>query len=124
MKSLTFITKLLSVSVIVYSIPQAVDVWESRNQSLLVSGIDVAFTSRQLEPSFPFPRKELSGQEVDSIASKNLFRKQRSQYVKPVRKVRRVKKKVILKKAPPIIEAPVKEEIKPEPKRVGFLRQN
>ena len=114
MKSIALFAKLLSVSVVVYLVPQAVDLWESRNQSLLVSGVEVASASPQLEP-IAFPRKELSGQEVDSIASKNLFRKQRSQYVKPVRKVRRVKKKVILKKAPPVIEAP---EEKIEPKRI------
>ena len=115
MKTLALFTKLLSISVIVYLAPQAVDLWESRNQSLLVSGVEVASASRQLE-TITFPRKNFSGQELDSIASKNLFRKQRSQYVKPVRKVRRVKKKIILKKAPPVVEAPV--QVKIEPKRI------
>ena len=91
MKSLALLTKLLSVSVIVYLVPQAVDLWESRNQSLRVSAAEIVIVKRELEP-LSFPRKELSGKGVDLVASKNLFRKQRSQYVKPVRRVRRVKK--------------------------------
>ncbi len=111
MKPLVLFAKLLSVSVVVYLAPQAVDLWGSRNQPILISGAEVTSVSKQLEP-IVFPRKELTGQEVNSIASKNLFRKQRSHYVKPVRKVR---KQVVLKKAPPIIQV-VEEKV--EPKRI------
>lgn len=111
MKPLVLFAKLLSVSVVVYLAPQAVDLWGSRNQPILISGAEVTSVSKQLEP-ITFPRKELTGQEVNSIASKNLFRKQRSHYVKPVRKVR---KQVVLKKAPPVIQV-VEEKV--EPKRI------
>ena len=116
MNSLALLTKLLSVSVIAYLVPQVVDLWKSRNQSLRVSAAEIVIVKRELEP-LSFPRKELFGKEVDLVASNNLFRKQRSQYVKPVRRVRRVKKKVILKKAPPVIKVRVKE--KKEPKRIA-----
>lgn len=118
MKSLALFTKLLSVSVVVYLVPQAADLWESRNQTFPASGIELASTSQQLEP-IVFPRRELSGREVNSIASKNLFRRQRSQYVRPVRKVRRVKKQVILEKAPPVIVEKVKpKRVIPPPKLI------
>jgi hypothetical protein len=118
MKSLALITKLLSVSVIVYLVPQVVDVWESRNQSLRVGTAKLATVTRDLEPLY-FPRKDLSESDVDSIASKNLFRKHRSQYIRPVRVARPVKKMVILEKATPIIKVPVKEVIKPKPKHIA-----
>jgi hypothetical protein len=119
MKSLTLITKLLSVSVLVYVFPQVADVWESRSDSIRVRGDELVASAKQLEPVY-FPRKELSEDDVDSIASKNLFRKQRSQYVKPVRIKRPKNKEVILKKAPSIIKAPVKEVIPylPSPKLI------
>ena len=112
MKSLALFAKLLSVSVVVYLVPQGVDLWGSRNQPVLISGAEVTSVSKQLEP-ITFPRKEFTGKEINSIASKNLFRKQRSHYVKPVRKVRRVRKKVVLKKAPPVIQV-VKAKIEPK----------
>jgi hypothetical protein len=114
MKSLALLTKLLSVSVIVYLVPQAADLWESRNQSLKIGAAKITNVTRALEPLI-FPRKGLSEGDVDSIASKNLFRKHRTTYVRPVRVVRPAKKKVILKKALPIPKIPVKAVIKPKP---------
>ncbi len=111
MKSLALITKILAVAFVAYLIPQTADLWESRNNSSLVNEVQLASATPELE-FLSFPRKNLSGQEVGSIASKNLFRKQRSQYVKP--KVRRVKKKGVFRKAPPVVKAP--KVVVPPPK--------